>query len=154
MPIDGRSWRGAEEDDVRRVLLAQGGYYVATGVAPFVSRRAFEALTGPKAEWWLVETVGSLVTTVGAVLSGAALRRRTPPEILAVAIGSAAALASIDIAYVARGRIAPTYLIDAGAELGILAALAVAQRRHERRAGTVVGRPRRTRPPGRRPAMT
>jgi hypothetical protein len=38
-------------DERRRVLLAQGGYYVATGVLPFVSRRAFEALTGPKREW-------------------------------------------------------------------------------------------------------
>ena len=40
--------------------MAQGGYYVATGVLPFVSRRAFEALTGPKREWWLVQTVGAL----------------------------------------------------------------------------------------------
>ena len=41
-----------------RVLLAQGGYYVATGVAPFISRRLFEAITGPKSDWWLVQTVG------------------------------------------------------------------------------------------------
>ena len=37
----------------RRVLALQGAYYAATGVAPFVSRRAFEAVTGPKLEWWL-----------------------------------------------------------------------------------------------------
>jgi hypothetical protein len=117
------------DDDVRRVLLAQGGYYVATGVAPFVSRRAFEALTGPKAEWWLVQTVGCLVTTIGGGLLAGALRRRTSPELLGVAIGSAATLAGIDVVYVAKGRIAPTYLIDAAAELGILAALAVARQR-------------------------
>lgn len=49
-----------------RVIGALGGYYVATGVAPFVSRRAFEAVTGPKREWWLVQTVGALVTAAGA----------------------------------------------------------------------------------------
>jgi hypothetical protein len=116
-------------DDVRRVLLAQGGYYVATGVAPFVSRRAFEAVTGPKAEWWLVQTVGGLVTTVGAALVSSALRRRTSPELLGVAVGNAVTLAAIDVVYVAKGRIAPTYLVDACAQLGLLAALAVAWRR-------------------------
>ena len=54
---------------IRKSLLAQGAYYLGTGVAPFVSRRAFEAVTGPKKEWWLVETVGVLVTAVGAGLS-------------------------------------------------------------------------------------
>lgn len=51
-----------------RVRIAQGTYYVVTGVAPFVSRRAFEGVTGPKADWWLVQTVGTLVTSVGAAL--------------------------------------------------------------------------------------
>ena len=49
----------------RKVLLAQGVYYVVTGVSPFVSRRLFEAVTGRKREWWLVETTGILVTAVG-----------------------------------------------------------------------------------------
>jgi hypothetical protein len=52
----------------RKVLAAQGAYYVATGVAPFVSRRAFEVVTGPKLEWWLVQTVGALVTAAGGAL--------------------------------------------------------------------------------------
>jgi hypothetical protein len=40
-------------DDTPRVLLAQRGYYSATGVLPFVSRRAFEALTvrSPSGGW-------------------------------------------------------------------------------------------------------
>jgi hypothetical protein len=117
--------RGADGDDLNRVLLAQGGYYVATGVVPFISRRGFEAVTGPKAEWWLVQTVAGLVTTVGAAVVSGALRRRTTPELLGVAIGSAATLAGVDIVYVAKGRIAPTYLVDAGAQLGLLAGIAV-----------------------------
>jgi hypothetical protein len=65
--------------DERTVLTVQGGYYIVTGAAPFVSRRAFEAVTGPKTEWWLVETVGAIVTTVGAaLLSGAPLRADHP----------------------------------------------------------------------------
>ena len=60
----------------RTALLAQGAYYVATGVAPFLSRRAFEAITGPKKEWWLVETVGVLVTAVGGGMLVAASRDR------------------------------------------------------------------------------
>src|SRR4051812_49532758 len=64
-------------DDARPVLVAQGAYYAATGLLPFASRRAFEAVTGPKREWWLVQTVRLLVTVVGgALLSGA---RGGPP---------------------------------------------------------------------------
>lgn len=116
-------------DDLRRVLLAQGGLYVATGVLPFVSRRLFEALTGPKKEWWLVQTVGARVTVIGGGLLSSAVRRDVAPEVLGIATGAATTLAAIDIVYVAKGRIAPTYLMDAGAELGLVAALAVARRR-------------------------
>jgi hypothetical protein len=115
-----------DRDDLRRVLLVQGGYYVGTGVLPFASRNLFEALTGPKREWWLVETVAGLVTTIGGALIAGALRRDGPPgELLGVAAGSAITLAGIDIVYVARRRIAPTYLVDAAANLGVLSALAV-----------------------------
>jgi hypothetical protein len=110
------------------VLLAQGGYYVATGVLPFVSRRAFEALTGPKREWWLVQTVGGMVTVVGGALVSTALRGEPTRELLGVAVGSAATLAAVDLVFVAKRRIAPTYLVDAGTQLGLLAAHAVVAR--------------------------
>lgn len=35
---------------LRSTLLTQGAYYVASGVAPFISRRMFERVTGPKLE--------------------------------------------------------------------------------------------------------
>jgi hypothetical protein len=116
-------------DETQRALLAQGAYYVGTGVAPFASRRAFEAVTGRKGEWWLVQTVSGLVTVVGGSLISAALRRNTSAEVLAVAAGSAATLAAIDVVYVAKRRIAPTYLVDAGAQLGLLAWLGASRRR-------------------------
>ena len=111
-------------DRIRKAMLAQGAYYVATGVAPFVSRRAFEAVTGPKREWWLVETVGVLVTAVGGGLIAAAARDRVTPELLTIATGCASGLAAIDVVYVARRRIAPTYLTDAAIQIALLAALA------------------------------
>jgi len=109
-------------DRTRKALLAQGAYFVATGVAPFVSRRAFEAITGPKREWWLVQSVGLVVTAVGAGLVGAVAFDRVTPEIELIATGSALGLAGIDVVYVARGRIAPSYLADAAVELALVAA--------------------------------
>jgi len=120
---------------VRKSLLAQGGYYIGTGVAPFISRRAFEAVTGPKKEWWLVETVGLLVTAVGAGVATAAARDRVTPEITIVAAGCAGGLAAIDIVYAARGRISPAYLADAAAQIALLAAHANASRRHRHGSG-------------------
>ena len=93
-------------ETMRKALLVQGAYYVATGVAPFISRRGFEAVTGRKKEWWLVETVGVLVTAVGTGVAAAAARDRVTPEITTIAAGCAGGLAAIDIVHVARGHAA------------------------------------------------
>lgn len=106
-----------------RTLLALGGYYVATGVFPFVSRRGFEAVTGSKREWWLVQVVGALVTVSGAVLLSAVRHDRVTPETVGLAAGTAGSLAAIDVVYVLRGRIAPVYLADAAVEVAALAVL-------------------------------
>ena len=58
--------RRMNPEAVRPALIAQAGHCLATGMLPLVSRRSFEAATGPKREWWLVQTVGALVTIVGA----------------------------------------------------------------------------------------
>ncbi len=117
---------------LRSVLLAQGAYYTVTGAAPFLSRRAFEAVTGPKRDWWLVQTVGAVVTPVGIGLVAAAARARTTPEVVGIAAGCAAGLATMDVVHVARGRISPTYLLDAACQ-GI-ALVAVARSAGELRA--------------------
>jgi hypothetical protein len=107
----------------RMVLTAQGGYYVLTGLAPFASRRAFERVTGPKREWWLVQTVGVLVTAIGGVLLWGVRSDRVTPELRGLAAGCAAGLTGIDVVYVAKRRIAPTYLLDAAAQVAALAGL-------------------------------
>src|SRR3954449_6312557 len=116
-------------EGIRRSLFAQGAYYAGTGVAPFVSRRGFEAVTGPKREWWLVQTVGGVVTALGGALAGAAVRDRVTPEIALAGAGSAAVLLGIDVVYVARRRISPVYLADAVAQAGVLAGWAWAAAR-------------------------
>jgi hypothetical protein len=113
---------------LRRAAGRQAGYFLATGPVPFVSRRAFEAVTGPKREWWLVQTVALLVTAVGAGLACGAVRDRVTAELGIVGAGSAAALAAIDVVYVARGRLRPTYLADAVVEAALLAGWAAAAR--------------------------
>ena len=115
----------------RNVLLAQSAYYLVTGVAPFVSRRLFEGVTGPKREWWLVKTTGVLVTAVGAGTLSAVLRGRETPEIVGIAAGCAGGLAAIDVVFVVRGRISPIYLADAAIQLGLLAGSPAFRRDYE-----------------------
>ncbi len=115
-----------------RLAVAQGAFYVATGVWPIVHLRSFEAVTGPKLEGWLVKTVGAMIAAIGGTLLSAGWRRRVVPEEVALAVGSAAALTAVDVLYVARRRISPVYLLDAVAETALVAAWAWAlSRRRE-----------------------
>jgi hypothetical protein len=108
-------------DRTIRLARVQALYYVATGLFPFVSMRAFEAITGPKVDRWLVKTVGALVTVIGCALALAVRRRQIAPEVALTAAGSAAALAAIDSVYVAKRRISPIYLLDAIVEIALVA---------------------------------
>src|SRR5947209_20416512 len=75
-----RGYRSAAMAQHRRTLAAvQAAYYLPTAIVPFISRRAFERVTGPKTEWWLVLTVSALVGAVGAAL-GVAARGEPGPE--------------------------------------------------------------------------
>ena len=114
--------RAAGPADV--LAVAQGAFYVATGVWPLLHMRSFEAVTGEKTDDWLVETVGALLTVSGAVMMMAGLRRRVTPEIALLAAGSAAALTAIDVIYTARRVIRPVYLADAAVEVGLIGAWA------------------------------
>ena len=111
---------------LRLVALVQGLFYVATGLWSLVSIETFEMVTGPKIDDWLVKTVGVLVIVIGAVLIVAARRRQITLEILLLAVGSALGLTAIEVVYVSRGRISPIYLLDAAAELILVAIWSVA----------------------------
>lgn len=114
------------------VSLLQGIYYFITGVWPIVSRRTFEMITGPKVDFWLVKTIGGLITVVSAVLIMAGLRRKTSPETTVLALGSAASLAASDIIYASSGRIPKIYLLESIAEFGLIGLWLIALRADRR----------------------
>jgi hypothetical protein len=113
----------------RALLGTQGAYFALTGIWPLLHMRSFEAVTGPKADRWLVKTVGLTIACIGGTLLAAARNDRVTPEIRGLAAGSAAALACIDIFYSAVGRISPIYLADAAVEAGLIAGLRTSARR-------------------------
>jgi hypothetical protein len=110
------------------VALAQGAYYGVTGLWPLLSRRSFEAVTGRKEDWWLVETLGLLLLPVGGALATAGARERVTPEVALLGAGAAAALGATDVLIAARRLGTPAYLLDAVASGAIALAWAKAQR--------------------------
>ncbi|MBV9195312.1 MAG: hypothetical protein JO168_14300 [Solirubrobacterales bacterium] len=107
--------------DRRTLAAAQAAYYAPTALAPLLSRRVFERVTGPKTEWWLVMTVSALV---GAVAGSLALAARGPvtAETAVLGAGCAVGMGLVDVTYVCRRRISPVYLLDAAVQLPIAAA--------------------------------
>jgi hypothetical protein len=111
---------------LRTVAYVQGTYFLFTGVWPLVHIDSFQAVTGPKFDLWLVYTVGAVVAVIGLTLLMAAANRRVTTEVMVLAIGSALALATIDVVFVARGVISGIYLADAAAEVVLAAGWALA----------------------------
>jgi hypothetical protein len=109
----------------RRLALGlQAAYFLVTGVWPLFHRRSFETITGNKHDFWLVQTVGALVAVVGVVLGRATLAgRQSDADVLALAVGSAAALGAIESYYAATRRISSVYLADAALESALIAGL-------------------------------
>lgn len=112
---------------VRPVLAVQGVYYVATGCWAVVHRQSFEAISGPKRDYWLVRTVGLLAAAIGSALLAASRADRPSPEAVVLSAGAGASFAAVDVVYVARRRISPVYLGDAALHLAL--ALAALRRR-------------------------
>jgi hypothetical protein len=112
----------------RRVALVQATFYITTGLWPVLHRRSFEGVTGPKADFWLAQTVGVTVAAIGLGLAQSHSRKSpVPRELQSVAIASAAGLALVDLYFVAKRRISKIYLADAAAELGLAIAWLLAQ---------------------------
>lgn len=112
------------------IPVLQGLYFLATGIWPLLSMRTFEAVTGPKVDRWLVKTVGVLVAVIGVSLLADARRPSRRSHVLGV--GSAAALAGVDVVYSLRGRISKIYLLDAVLEALLVTLWVVGGRRPRR----------------------
>jgi glucose dehydrogenase len=93
--------------------LAQGIYFLITGVWPLVSIGTFQRVTGPKNDLWLVRTVGLIIAVIGATLVVSGATGDIQPPVIVLAILSAAGLAGIDIFYSLKRVISPIYLGDA-----------------------------------------
>lgn len=71
----------AETDVSRRTATLQAAYFLVSGLWPIVSRPTFEAVTGPKTDYWLVRTVGGLACVIGTTLGVASYRNRVSREL-------------------------------------------------------------------------
>lgn len=111
------------------LCVGQGIFYLTSGLWPVFDRESFEKVTGPKADFWLVRTVGLLIASTGATLTMAAIRRKVTPEIALLAATTAGSLAGIDIVYGGSGRISRIYLLDAVVQGGIVGLWAAAWKR-------------------------
>jgi len=96
-------------------------FNIVSGIWPLVHMPSFEAVSGPKGDHWLGKNVTSFITVIGVVIGSAGVRNRVTPEIATLAVGCSATLATIDVVYVAKGRISRVYLLDALAEVLLIA---------------------------------
>jgi hypothetical protein len=96
----------------KHLCVAQGGYYLLTGVWPVFHRASFETVTGPKQDYWLVVMVGLLAATIGInLLNAVRLDAVRFPALLAIT--SAVAFLLVDVVYSLSGTISRIYLADA-----------------------------------------
>jgi hypothetical protein len=105
----------------RRTAVAQGIFYLGTGLWPIVHYPSFAKATGDKTDVWLVKTVGGLISAIGAALLVGAAERRVGTALATLGIGAAVALGGADVIYVSQRRIPRVYLLDALAEAGLAA---------------------------------
>ena len=103
-------------DPVLALAILQGAYFGLTAAWALVHVDSFMRVTGAKTDVWLVKTVAALILVIGLALLAAALRGRIGPDLRFLALGSATALALVDLVYVGKGTIARVYLLDALAE--------------------------------------
>lgn len=101
--------------------LAQGAYFLATGIWPILHLRSFEAVTGRKVDGWLAKTFGALVASVGYALMVGGLEAPRSRTLRALGIGSASALGVAEGFFAAKGRISRVYFADMLIEAAIVA---------------------------------
>ncbi len=118
--ILGNAFRHLGDFFVAYPPMLQGAYYVLMGLWPLLHASSFLLVTGHKTDLWLVDTVGALVSVIGATLCVAAYRRQGAPEVFLLAIGSAGALAAVDVVFVSHGTISLVYLLDAALQIGMV----------------------------------
>lgn len=105
---------------LKLIALLQGIYWTITGIWPLVHMPSFVWVSGPKEDYWLVRTVGLLLTVIGVVLLSAGYKKRVTPEIKWLGIGGAASMAFIDFYYALQDVIWDIYMLDGVLEITLL----------------------------------
>ena len=108
----------------------QGIYYALTGLWPWLHIQSFMAVTGPKTDLWLVQTVGALALVIGLALLAIPKSARTSRYALTLGLTAAAAFAFVDFYFSLSGVIAPIYQAD-GAVQVLLMLLTILFRKKE-----------------------
>ncbi|MEV5436497.1 hypothetical protein AB0K80_10740 [Streptomyces sp. NPDC052682] len=112
----------ARADGATAVAVAQGAFNVAGGLWPLLHLRSFEWVFGPKRDVWLQRTTGGLLLSAGLAQLAAAPDPQGPAHARRVGLGTALTLLAVDLVYVPKGRIRPTYLLDAAMQTGWITA--------------------------------
>jgi hypothetical protein len=96
----------------KALIWIQGLYTLLTALWGMIDIDSFMAVTGPKADIWLVKTVSVLlIPIVVCLFSGLAFRMPALPVIL-VAASTCAGLAFLDFYYTGNGTIRWIYAVD------------------------------------------
>ncbi|MEU2923517.1 hypothetical protein ABZ636_00400 [Streptomyces sp. NPDC007251] len=104
------------------IAVAHGAFNVVGGLWPLVHLRSFEWVFGPKTDDWLQMTTGGLLVSAGLVQIAAASDPQGAAHARRIGLGTALTLLAVDLVYVPKGRIRPTYLFDAVMQMGWIAA--------------------------------
>jgi len=104
------------------LLWLHGLYFAIPSIWPLVHMPSFLAVTRPKTDLWLVQTVALLLLVMSAVFITAALTGEYQTYLGVLAIGSTVAMAWVDIYFATNNVIWNTYLLDAVGELLLLIA--------------------------------
>ena len=104
------------------LLWVHGLYFALPSIWPLVHMPSFLAVTGPKTDLWLVQTVAILLLVISLVFITAAITGEYQAYLGVLAVGSTAGMAFVDIYFATNDVIWDTYLLDAGGELLLLIA--------------------------------
>jgi hypothetical protein len=90
----------------------QAIYYLITSLWGLLHIESFMAVTGPKADIWLVKTVSVLILPIVVCLLGGLFFPTHPVPVILVAATAAAGFAAIDFYYTGRHIIRWVYAMD------------------------------------------
>jgi hypothetical protein len=123
--------RSVRPRPIERLALIHSVFYLIMGLWPIFHLASFMAVSGLKNDWWLVRTVGILITCSGAMILMARLRREMNGSVMLLAVSNAAALLAVDLYYVRLKTIGPVYLLDAVVEAALVFAWLILWSRNE-----------------------